>query len=160
MLSFIVFFFSSRRRHTRCSRDWSSDVCSSDLKRLERTTVADTGGHYLLTNLPIGPYKLEVRANGFKNYVQSGLVLQVNNNIQVNVVMQVGSITERVEVSGAASMVETKENSISVVIDNQRINELPLNGRQATSLILALGASSYGDAGDTGSKTYASSTRI
>src|SRR5437870_4989649 len=129
-------------------------------KRLERTTVADTSGHYLLTNLPIGPYKLEVRANGFKNYVQSGLVLQVNNNIQVNVVMQVGSITERVEVSAAASMVETKENSISVVIDNQRINELPLNGRQATSLILALGASSYGDAGDTGSKTYASSTRI
>ena len=47
-----------------------------------------------------------------------------------------------------------------MVIDQQRINELPLNGRQATQLILSLGAASYGDAGDTGSKTFYSSTRI
>jgi len=71
-------------------------------KHLARTTVADSSGHYLLTNLPVGPYKLEVAANGFKNYVQSGIVLQVNNNIQINVTMQVGSITERVEVSATA----------------------------------------------------------
>src|SRR5205823_11312439 len=49
---------------------------------------------------------------------------------------------------------------ISVVIDAQRINELPLNGRQATQLIMTLGAAAYGDAGDTGSKTFYSSTRI
>src|SRR5947209_381963 len=129
-------------------------------KQLSRTTVADASGHYVLTNLPVGPYRLEVKANGFKDYQQTGIVLQVNNNIQINVTMQVGSISERVEVTAAASMVETKENSISVVIEQQRINELPLNGRQATQLIMALGAASYGDAGDTGSKTFYSSTRI
>jgi hypothetical protein len=65
-----------------------------------------------------------------------------------------------VEVSATASMVETKENSISSVVDQRGINDLPLNGRQATQLILTLGAASYGDAGDTGSKTFFSSTRI
>ncbi|HYM10131.1 MAG TPA: carboxypeptidase-like regulatory domain-containing protein, partial [Bryobacterales bacterium] len=129
-------------------------------KQLPRSTVTNASGHYILTNLPVGPYRLDVTANGFKNYVQPNIVLQVGNNIQVNVTMQVGAITELVEVSAVASMVETKENSISVTMDQQRINELPLNGRQATQLILALGASSYGDAGDTGSKTYYSSTRI
>ena len=129
-------------------------------KQLSRSTVTDTSGTYTLANLPVGPYRLEVKANGFKDYVQSGIELQVNNNIQVNVIMQVGSIAERVEVTAATSMVETKENSISVVIDQQRINELPLNGRQATQLIMTLGAASYGDSGDTGSKTFFSSTRI
>src|SRR5947209_2033480 len=129
-------------------------------KQLSRTTVADASGHYVLTNLPVGPYRLEVKASGFKDYVQSGIVLQANNNIQINATMQVGSLTERVEVNATASMVETKENSIASTIDQQRINELPLNGRQATQLILSLGAASYGDAGDTGSKTFYSSTRI
>jgi hypothetical protein len=129
-------------------------------KHQTRTTLTDTTGHYVLTALPVGPYKLEVKANGFKDYVQTGIVLQVNNNVQVNVAMQVGSLSERVEVTAAASMVETKENSLSMVIDQQRINELPLNGRQATQLIMALGAASYGDSGDTGSKTFYSSTRI
>ena len=55
---------------------------------------------------------------------------------------------------------ETKENSISVVIDTAGINDLPLNGRQATALILSLGASVYADSGDTGSKTFWNATRI
>jgi hypothetical protein len=124
------------------------------------TAVTDSTGSYTLPNLPVGPYRLEVKAQGFKDHVQSGLVLQVGNNIQVNVAMQIGSLSEKVEVTAATSQVETKENSISVVIDAQRINELPLNGRQATQLIMSLGASAYGDAGDTGSKTFYSSTRI
>jgi hypothetical protein len=78
----------------------------------------------------------------------------------VNAAMQVGSISERVEVTAATSLVETKENSVSTVIDQRGINDLPLNGRQATQLILSLGASSYGDTGDTGSKTFYSSLRI
>ena len=129
-------------------------------KQLVHSTVTNAQGQYVLPSLPVGPYRLEVSANGFKDYAQTGIVLQVNQNVQVNAVMQVGSISEKVEVSATASMVETKENSISSVIDTQRISELPLNGRQATQLIITLGAASYGDSGDTGSKTFYSSTRI
>jgi hypothetical protein len=129
-------------------------------KQAVRSSATDPSGNYVFPNLPVGPYTLEVRANGFKDYLQTGIVLVVNNNIQVNVTLQVGSISEKVEVVGATSLVETKENSVSSVIQQQAINDLPLNGRQATQLILSLGAASYGDSGDTGSKTFYSATRI
>src|SRR5258708_1357568 len=129
-------------------------------KQAVHSTVTDAQGQYVLPGLPVGPYRLEVTVSGFKDYAQTGIVLQVNNNIQINVPMQVGSLSEKVEVSATASMVETKENSISSIVDQRGINDLPLNGRQATQLILTLGAASYGDSGDTGSKTFFSSTRI
>jgi carboxypeptidase family protein/TonB-dependent receptor-like protein len=129
-------------------------------KRIVRSTVTDSLGNFALPDLPVGPYRLEVRVSGFKDHVESGLVLEVGNNIQVNVAMQVGSVNETVEVKANASLVETKENSVSSVVDQERINDLPLDGRQATQLIITLGAAAYGDAGDTGSKTFWSSTRI
>ncbi|HEY3456710.1 MAG TPA: carboxypeptidase-like regulatory domain-containing protein [Bryobacteraceae bacterium] len=129
-------------------------------KNLFRAVATDTSGRYTLPNLPVGPYRLEVKSQGFKNYVQDNIQLVVNNNIEINVPMQVGAASERVEVSAIASMVETKETSVASVIDQKRISELPLNGRQATQLIITLGAAVYGDAGDTGSKTFYSSTRI
>jgi hypothetical protein len=129
-------------------------------KAVTRTTVTDSSGAYVFPELPVGPYTLEVTAPGFKNYVQSGIVLVVNNNIQVNVAMQVGNVGERVQVTADASQVETKETSVASVIDQQRISELPLNNRQPTQLILTLGAAVYADSGDTGSKTFVSSTRI
>ena len=127
---------------------------------LVRATRSSATGSYTLPNLPIGPYKLEVKAQGFKTFLQEGIVLVVNNNIQVDANMQIGQTSESVEVSAQASMVETKESSVSTLVDQKRIAELPLNGRQATQLIITLGGSAYGDAGDTGSKTFYSSTRI
>jgi hypothetical protein len=124
------------------------------------TTVTDDQGHYSLPNLPVGPYRLEVRTPGFKDYVQTGIVLVVNNNIQMNVTMQIGSVSERVEVSANTSMVETKETSVASRIDGARINDLPLNNRQVTSLIYGLGAAVAADSGDTGSKTPWNSVRI
>jgi Carboxypeptidase regulatory-like domain len=125
-----------------------------------RNVVTDSTGTYTLPNLPVGAYRLEVKAPGFKDYIQTGIELAVNNNILINVTMQVGAATERIEINATTSMVETKETSVSSLIDQQRINELPLNGRQATQLIITLGGAAYGDAGDTGSKTFYSSTRI
>ncbi len=129
-------------------------------KQLIHSTVSGKSGSYTLPNLPVGPYRLEVKSPGFKDYVQSGLVLIVNNNIEVNVTMQIGSASERVEVSATASMVETKETSVAAVIDEKRINDLPLNNRQATQLIITLGGAVYADSGDTGSKTFWNATRI
>jgi hypothetical protein len=114
-----------------------------------------------LPNLPVGPYSLEVSAAGFKTYIQSGIVLQVDNNIQVNVTLQVGSVSENVEVTASANMIETKENSVAQVIDERRIAELPLNGRQPTQLILISGASTVTPGGNlTGSKNYPTSTTM
>ncbi|MBZ5619414.1 MAG: carboxypeptidase-like regulatory domain-containing protein [Acidobacteriia bacterium] len=106
------------------------------------TTTTDSDGSYVLPNLPVGPYRLEAGAPAFSNYVQSGIVLQVGTNVQINVTLQVGAVTQDVRVSANAAMVETEDTSVSEVIDQRRIMDLPLNGRQATDLILLSGGAS------------------
>jgi hypothetical protein len=105
----------------------------------KRTAVSDEAGSYILANLPIGPYRLEVTLPGFRTYVQNGIVLQVGSNPLIPVVLGVGQVSEQVEVSADAALVETRSTGVGQVIDNQRVLELPLNGRQATELIYLSG---------------------
>jgi hypothetical protein len=104
-----------------------------------QTTVSGGDGIYALPNLPVGSYKIDVVGQAFKSYTQSGIVLQVGNNVQINIALQVGSVSDHVDVSADAAMVQTQDTSISQVIDQRRIVDLPLNGRQATDLILLSG---------------------
>ena len=104
-----------------------------------QTTVSAGDGSFVLPGLPVGAYSLQISAKGFSRYTQTGLVLQVGQNVQVNVPLTVGSVSQEVQVSADAAMVETQDTSISEVIDHQRIVDLPLNGRQATDLILLSG---------------------
>jgi hypothetical protein len=106
------------------------------------SAVSGATGNYVLPNLPVGPYRLEAGAPAFSTYVQSGIILQVGNNVQINVTLQVGAVTQDVRVSANAAMVETQDTSVSEVIDQRRIIDLPLNGRQATDLILLSGGAS------------------
>ena len=104
-----------------------------------RTVVTDETGSYILTNLSIGPYMLEATLPGFRTYVQSGIVLQVNSNPTINITLAVGQISDQVEVQADAAMVETRTTGIGQVMDNQRVLELPLNGRQVTELLFLAG---------------------
>jgi hypothetical protein len=81
------------------------------------TTVSGADGDYVLPNLPVGPYRVEVMAPSFSTYVQSDITLQVGNNVQINVKLQVGAVTQEVQVSANAAMVETQDTSVSEVID-------------------------------------------
>ena len=87
---------------------------------LVRTAASGTDGSYVLTNLPIGPYSIEVSKEGFNKYVQSGIVLQVNTNPSIDVVLNVGSVSEQVTVEADAAMVETHSVGVGTVVDNQR----------------------------------------
>src|SRR5206468_9230157 len=82
----------SRRRHTRSDRDWSSDMCSSDL-------VSTESGEYLITNLPVGDYRLVVSKPGFSRYVQKGITLVVDQNARVDIALAVGDVSESVTVT-------------------------------------------------------------
>ncbi|MGH9400996.1 MAG: carboxypeptidase regulatory-like domain-containing protein, partial [Terriglobia bacterium] len=127
----------------------------------ERSTVSGSNGTYALPNLPVGPYTLRVTARGFSAYVQTGIVLQVANNVIQNVTLRVGSVAQQVQVNANASMVQTQNASVSNVVDQQRIVDLPLDGRQATQLILISGAAATAPGGDmSGSKNFYSSTTI
>jgi Carboxypeptidase regulatory-like domain len=116
--------------------------------QFSRTATTDPEGYYTLPNLPVGPYLLTIKAQGFKTYDQKGIILEVGNNVQSNAKLEVGAVSENVSVSAAASMVETKENTVAQVIEERRITELPLNGRQATQLILISGAAAPTPAGN------------
>jgi hypothetical protein len=107
---------------------------------VRRSVVTDQEGAYTLSNLPIGPYRLEVSLPGFRAFSRTGIVLQVNANPLVNVTLSLGDLAETVSVEAAAPLVETRSPSIGQVIENERIEELPLNGRQATDLIVLAGA--------------------
>src|SRR5678810_660666 len=71
-----------------------------------RTTVTNETGSYTLPNLAIGPYRLEAALPGFRTYVQTGIVLQVNSSPVINVILEVGQVTEQVEVQANAALVE------------------------------------------------------
>ena len=111
-----------------------------------RTATSGTDGAYVLANLPIGPYLLEVTKEGFTKYAQSGIVLQVDSNPTIDVAMKVGSVTEQVTVQADANMVETHTTSVGTVVDNQRVVEMPLNGRNATQLVFLAGMATIGGA--------------
>ena len=107
---------------------------------LTRSTVTDTEGAYVLTNLPLGPYRLDVMLAGFRPYQQTGIVLQVGSAPTINVTLGLGELTETVSVEAAAPLVDTQRAGIGEVIENERIVELPLNGRNPTDLIELAGA--------------------
>ena len=109
---------------------------------LIRKTVTNDEGEFSLPNLPVGPYKLKISAAGFADYVQTGITLQVSQNPRVDAKLQVGTVSSTEEVRGDAVMVNTEETSFSQVIDQQRVVDLPLDGRQATDLILLSGGAS------------------
>jgi hypothetical protein len=106
---------------------------------LTRSVVTD-GGAYQITNLPTGPYRLEVTLQGFRTYAQTGIVLQVGGTPTLNVALGLGDLAETVTVEAAAPLVDVRSSGISDVIENERIVELPLQGRQVTDLIVLAGA--------------------
>src|SRR5207244_9914528 len=107
---------------------------------ITRAAVTNETGSYVLPNLPIGPNKLEASLPGFRTYAQTGIVLQVESSPVINVTLAVGQVAETIEVQANAALVETRSTSVGQVVENTRILELPLNGRQAVELIALAGA--------------------
>jgi hypothetical protein len=134
-----------------------------------RTTMTGANGTYSLPSLPIGPYRIEVKKEGFSAYVQSGIVLQVDTAPTIDPVLQVGAVSQAVEVQAAAAMVESHSTGVGQVVNQQQVVELPLNGRQVTQLITLAGASNtvqygFGQAPSVGnlisSKNYPNETLV
>jgi carboxypeptidase family protein len=107
---------------------------------ITRTTISNETGSFILPNLPLGPYRLEASLSGFRTFAQTGIVLAVNSNPVINPVLEVGQVSDQIEVQANATMVETRNAGVSQVVEQQRILDLPLNGRQVTDLITLAGA--------------------
>lgn len=96
---------------------------------------SETGGDYLLLNLKPGGYELEVDAPGFRKYVQKGIKLQLEQESRLNIVMQVGQVTEAITVEANVTALETATSTVGTVVNNRAILNLPLDTRNVFSLI-------------------------
>jgi len=111
-----------------------------------RTAATGADGTYTLANVPIGPYMVEVTKDGFSKSVQTGIVLQVDSNPTIDVALKIGAVSDQVTVNADAALVETHSTGIGQVVDNQRVVEMPLNGRNATELVFLAGMANIGGA--------------
>jgi Carboxypeptidase regulatory-like domain len=102
---------------------------------VRQSTAADARGAYTFPVLPVGGYVLEVTHPGFRPYRRTGIVLDANSALVLDVVLQVGERTDAVTVSDSAIHLETYSSQVGEVINGEQMNHMPLNGRSYTDLL-------------------------
>ncbi len=105
---------------------------------LTRETRSNSAGEYLIPTIPTGVYQVTVTASGFKTFVQSGVQLPVEQNIRVDAHLQIGQVTETINVAANVVNVDTESATLGATVDNVRVANLPLNGLQVLSLATIL----------------------
>src|SRR3990172_1925525 len=101
-----------------------------------RTVSTDSRGYYTAPNLSLGQYAVTATLSGFQTAVRRGITLTVGQNAVIGFTLAVGAVTERVEVTGEAPLVETTTATVADLVDAQQVQDLPLNARS----LLELGA--------------------
>ena len=96
--------------------------------------ATDASGNYVVTPLPIGRYSVAVEAAGFKKSVRPDITLNVQDRIRVDAALEVGAVTDTVEVTTAAPLLQTDTSYLGQVVESKEIVDLPLNGRYFTRL--------------------------
>jgi Carboxypeptidase regulatory-like domain/TonB-dependent Receptor Plug Domain len=103
---------------------------------VKSSTTSNSAGQYVLQGLIPGSYRIEVDKQGFKGIIEAGLVLHVQDVVQMNFHMAVGSMSETVSVNASGSNINTTDASVSTVVDREFVGNIPLNGRSFQDLIL------------------------
>jgi hypothetical protein len=115
-----------------------------------REVQTDPNGNYQYLNLPPGQYKLEVEQSGFRRYVREPIPVEVQSTVRIDVAMQLGDISQTVEVSSQAPLLQTENASLGQVVGARKVLEMPLNGRNVFSLVaLVPGVVPGGQSGST-----------
>jgi len=97
--------------------------------------VSSEDGTYAISTLPVGPYELTISQPGFKRLQRTGLTVEVAQRLRVDVKLEIGQVTESVLVSAEVARVQTEDSSLGTVVEQRRIEQLPLNGRHVFNLV-------------------------
>ena len=100
-----------------------------------RTATTNAAGDYQFLNLPPGNYKIDVENSGFKHFVRTNVVVQVQGSTRVDAALELGNVSETVEVTSQAPLLETQQATIGQVVAGRAVTELPLNGRNVFNLL-------------------------
>jgi outer membrane receptor protein involved in Fe transport len=101
-----------------------------------RSVSSGSEGEYIINLLPVGSYSVRVEHAGFQTEERPSVELQINSRVRLDFGLQVGSVSEKVDVQGIAPLLDTDTAESGEVIENRRVTELPLNGRQFIQLAL------------------------
>jgi hypothetical protein len=114
----------------------NAQVAATNLEtNFTRAATTNESGEYQIQLLPPGSYRVEVTASGFKKFIQTGVVLEVNRNARIDAALTAGAVTETVSVTADAPLVETSNPALGQTINNQDILNLPLVNRDIYSLL-------------------------
>jgi hypothetical protein len=105
---------------------------------LERTAQTDTEGNYQIAALPVGGYRVDVRATGFQSTAVTGLTIEVARTVVQNFQLQIGDISQQVLITSDAAVIESATTSVGAVINQRTVQEIPLNGRHFVDLGLLI----------------------
>ena len=105
---------------------------------LVRRAIANESGNYSIPQLPVGAYRVSAALAGFKTAVVDRLVLEVNQRARVDFVLEVGAVSDHIQVTADAALLETDTSARGEVIDSHQVEELPLNGRNFLQLALLI----------------------
>lgn len=101
---------------------------------VSRSTVTQANGRFELSELPVGTYNVSIEIQGFRRHAVTGVIVAVAQATRVDAGMQMGGLEESVDVTAELVKAETREPSLGAVVDERRITEMPLNGRNFLQL--------------------------
>ncbi|HEX7892623.1 MAG TPA: carboxypeptidase regulatory-like domain-containing protein, partial [Terriglobales bacterium] len=107
----------------------------NDLTGVKYTTKTNSEGIYVFTNLPPGPYRIQVSKVGFKTIIKPEITLNVQDALSLSFTLPIGAAMEVVTIQGGAPLVDTQSPAVSTVVDRQFAENLPMNGRSFQTLI-------------------------
>ncbi|MCI0421407.1 MAG: TonB-dependent receptor, partial [Acidobacteria bacterium] len=131
-------------------------TATNDKTGLSRQAMTNSSGNYIVPSLPPSTYTLSAELKGFKKVVRSALHLQVNQSLRVDMTLEVGELTQTVEVEAETPLLQSESSTVGTVIDDKQIVELPLNGRSFTELTYLI----PGGVRQAGGFTQASGSRV
>jgi hypothetical protein len=99
------------------------------------STLANDRGRYVSVPLDVGDYRVEAAMDGFKRAVKTGITVRIQDTVVVDFALEIGGLSEQVEVTAEVGRLETTTSSLGKVVDNRRIRDLPLNTRNVYSLV-------------------------
>src|SRR5437867_3196295 len=103
-------------------------------QQITRTVQTNSEGYYTFVALPPGTYEITFEASGFQKQVHSGVKLTVNENVRDDASLVVGAVETEVTITGSATLVDTASPTLSGLVDDRRVVDLPLNGRNVIGL--------------------------
>jgi outer membrane receptor protein involved in Fe transport len=122
---------------------------------VERQGLSNDEGFYKVALVPAGTYRMVTEASGFKSVEVQNIHIDVNQNLTIPVTLEIGQTSESISVTGAAELVDTVSGSVKEVVDESRVRELPLNGRNVLQLQQLVNGAVYAGSGDQQANTPA-----